>query len=236
MKKYTLSIFFAMLSVAVFAQHDYDNEGVIYSHGGNDHVSIGSNYMLGTYSNQESVLQLFNTNGSQITFGIMNDPLHRVFISANSYGNGLYIDQNASFSFIGGTNVLKLNGSGIDGGSVSIGTYTTPAGYKLAVGGKIIAEEVKVQLEAEWPDFVFNKNYNLASLEEVEQQIQEKGHLKDIPSAKEVEKNGVSLGEMDAKLLQKVEELTLYMIELNKEVKNLKEENEKLKALLKKTK
>ncbi|AXG69195.1 hypothetical protein KORDIASMS9_01415 [Kordia sp. SMS9] len=236
MKKHTLSILFAMLSLAVFAQHDYDNEGVIYSHGTDPHVSIGSDTLLGTFSTQQSVLQLLNTDGAVVSLGMMFDPLHRVYMNFNAFGNGIYLDPNASLSLSGGSSFFRFNGSGIDGGSVSIGSNTTvvPTGYKLAVGGKIITEEVTVQLETEWPDFVFHKNYDLDSLEEVEKHIEEKGHLKNVPSAKEVEENGISLGEMNAKVLQKVEELTLYMIELNKEVKELKEENKKLKALLKK--
>ena len=75
-----------------------------------------------------------------------------------------------------------------------------------------------------WSDFVFFKDYKLPTLKEVENHIKEKGHLKDIPSAKEVEKNGFFLGEMDAKLLQKIEELTLYTIEQEKKIKAFEKE------------
>lgn len=116
----------------------------------------------------------------------------------------------------------------------NIGIGTTDVGgtenWKLAVNGKVRAKEVKV--ETGWSDFVFESDYALPSLEEVEQHINEKGHLKDIPSAKEVAENGILLGEMDSKLLQKIEELTLYMIEMNKEIKTLKEENKILKQKL----
>ncbi len=113
-------------------------------------------------------------------------------------------------------------------GNVGIGTYETN-GYKLAVAGKMVAEEVVVALKADWADFVFKKDYKLRNLEEVENFIEENNHLPDIPSEKEVKENGVQIGEMNAKLLQKIEELTLYMIEMNKEVKALKNENEILK-------
>ena len=99
-------------------------------------------------------------------------------------------------------------------GKVGIGTVTPDA--ELAVNGVVHSKEVKVDLNG-WSDFVFKEHYNLPTLEEVEQHIKEKGHLKDIPSAKEVEENGIFLGEMDAKLLQKIEELTLYVLELKKE-------------------
>ncbi|RNL68052.1 hypothetical protein ED312_23330 [Sinomicrobium pectinilyticum] len=111
-------------------------------------------------------------------------------------------------------------------GNIGMGT-TNPGTWKLAVNGNIRAKEIKV--ETGWSDFVFEESYNLPTLEEVEQHIKEKGHLKDIPSAKEVEENGIFLGEMDAKLLQKIEELTLYMIELKKENQQLRKEIDALK-------
>jgi hypothetical protein len=80
-----------------------------------------------------------------------------------------------------------------------------------------------------WSDFVFFDNYKLPTLEEVEKHIKEKGHLKNIPSAKEVEENGILLGEMNSKLLQKIEELTLYTIQQEKDLKSQNIEIEKLK-------
>ncbi len=113
------------------------------------------------------------------------------------------------------------------GGNIGIGTTETGT-HKLAVEGTIGAREIKVEADT-WSDFVFNDNYKLKALEEVESFIEENNHLPDVPSEKEVLENGIALGEMNAKLLQKIEELTLYMIEMNKEVKALKNENEILK-------
>ena len=112
--------------------------------------------------------------------------------------------------------------------AVGMEAENIPSGYKLAVNGKAIATEIRVQTYANWPDFVFKSFYNLPTLEEVEQHIQEKGHLKDIPSAQEVEENGILLGEINAKLLQKIEELTLYTIKQEKEIKELKKIVEQL--------
>ncbi len=113
-------------------------------------------------------------------------------------------------------------------GNLGIGT-TTPGSWKLAVNGNIRAKEIKV--ETGWSDFVFHDNYILPTLNEVENYIKEKGHLKDIPSAEEVEENGIFLGEMDSRLLQKIEELTLYTIQQQKEIENLKKENSEVKLL-----
>ncbi len=109
-------------------------------------------------------------------------------------------------------------------GNIGIGT-DNPGSWKLAVNGQIRAKEIKV--ETGWSDFVFQSNYLLPNLTEVENHIKEKGHLKDIPSAKEVAENGIFLGEMDSKLLQKIEELTLYTIQQQKEIIEQKEKVEK---------
>lgn len=106
---------------------------------------------------------------------------------------------------------------------LGIGTTSFTDGidtYRLSVKGAIRAERVKVYTT--WADYVFEKNYKLPTLQDVEKQIAEKGHLKDIPSAKEVQENGIELGEMNKLLLQKVEELTLYVISLNKELQEIK--------------
>ncbi|MCK4796028.1 MAG: right-handed parallel beta-helix repeat-containing protein, partial [Spirochaetes bacterium] len=115
-------------------------------------------------------------------------------------------------------------------GSVCIGTMN-PGSYKLAVNGSIRAKEIVV--ETGWSDFVFEKNYNLKTLEEVERYIKDYGHLPNIPSESEVKANGVKLGEMDAKLLQKIEELTLYMIEIRKENEILKERINEIEKVIK---
>ena len=111
-------------------------------------------------------------------------------------------------------------------GSFGIGT-TNVQDYHLAVGGKVIAEEIKVSTG--WSDFVFKEGYKLRALYEVEKYINKNGHLPDIPSESEVLDNGINLGEMQSKLLQKIEELTLYVIELKKENEELTEKINKLK-------
>lgn len=112
-------------------------------------------------------------------------------------------------------------------GNVGIGTNSP--GNKLEVNGTIRSQEVIVETE-NWPDYVFSDAYELRSLEATEQFISENHHLPDIPSAAEVEENGIQLSEMNALLLKKIEELTLHQIELLKEIKSLKEWKEAVQS------
>ncbi|TCP24656.1 hypothetical protein EV195_10587 [Tenacibaculum skagerrakense] len=142
-----------------------------------------------------------------------------IALDAESDKAGLGIGTSSGNLPIGKTN-LDVAQIVIDknGGKVGIGTSNPDA--KLAVNGTVHAKEVRVDLN-NWPDYVFENNYNLPTLEEVEKQIKEKGHLPNIPSAEEVKKNGVQLGEMNKKLLEKIEELTLYTIQQEKDNKKL---------------
>ena len=107
-------------------------------------------------------------------------------------------------------------------GSVCIGTGTPATGYKLSVNGKIICEEMKVQLNANWPDYVFDNSYKLQSLKEIEMFTKQQGHLPGIPSASDVKTaGGIEVGEMQTLLLQKIEELTLHLIEQEKKINRL---------------
>lgn len=112
-------------------------------------------------------------------------------------------------------------------GNVGIGT-TNPT-QKLSVNGTIRAKEVIVETSG-WSDYVFADNYALQPLSEVEEHIKEHKHLSGIPSAQQVAENGIGLGEMQAKLLAKIEELTLYVIDVKKDSNALKAENAALKA------
>lgn len=129
---------------------------------------------------------------------------------------------------------INVNNNWISNGGADAGIYIAANGdvgignsapdATLDVNGKILCGEVEVISLTEWKDYVFNKDYNLRSLKEVENYITENGHLPDIPSEEEVLTHGYNMGEMDAALLQKIEELTLYVIELKKEIIELKSE------------
>ncbi len=115
------------------------------------------------------------------------------------------------------------------GGNIGMG-IANPGSYKLAVNGTIHSKEVKVDLIG-WADYVFKEGYSLPTLEEVENHIKEKGHLINLPSAAEVEANGVQLGEMNKLLLEKIEELTLYIIQQEKELQQQAAQLNALKKL-----
>jgi hypothetical protein len=104
--------------------------------------------------------------------------------------------------------------------------------YKLAVGGSMIATAVTVKTVANWPDYVFKKDYILPSLTDVKTYVDQNQHLPEIPSAQQIEKDGINLGEMNKLLMKKVEELTLYLIESNKKQTEQEERMKKMEQQL----
>ena len=109
----------------------------------------------------------------------------------------------------------------------NVGIATLNPTEKLSVNGTVLAKKVRVsQNAADWPDYVFDSSYQLPSLDSVAQFIQENKHLPEIPSASVIEKEGQDLGEMQKLLLKKMEKMTLYMINQDKKIKELKAENE----------
>ncbi len=197
---------------------------VAFSVKANGFVGVGTTNppgLISVYNNTDNAAATaasFQTrrNNSQIYLKLQN----------LSYTGGsdifMFADYLGSVGFhqvgVGNTFVLHQNSN------VGIGT-TTPD-YKLDVKGTIRAEEVIV--ETGWSDFVFEDDYKLPTLDEVSSFIDENGHLPGVPSAAEVEANGVTLGQMNSKLLQKVEELTLYTLKQQLELEELKSQNLKL--------
>ncbi len=127
--------------------------------------------------------------------------------------------------------IVRKNGDltfNVNSGSVGIGTTSTGT-HKLAVEGSVGAREINVESTG-WPDYVFNPTYHLMPLSEVQQFIKKNHRLPDMPSGREVEENGLNLGEMNSKLLKKIEELTLYQIEQMEVINHLNKEIELLKT------
>ncbi len=204
------------------ARHDWSGSHAILFNAYKDYSVSGSLETTGNtkYANNTGA---YSGGAGSIMF-LGNGGIMDFLISPASVGMGESINW--------GGPKMRINRQG----EVGIGT-TDMDGYRLSVGGNIRAEEVKVEASP-WPDFVFEKEYKLSTLEEVEKHISEKGHLPEIPSKAEVRENGIKLGEMNAKLLRKIEELTLYLIEQNKknqEQSRLIEELQKeVSALMKK--
>ncbi len=186
-----------------------------------------------TFGQGESGIEIEIPSGSYNVIRGYNGSQHlgAVHFFDDTWGSG------SPSSSAGSTNISGLT-------AVTIGTWSSPAAYfrssdgfvgigttspneKLHVNGNIRANG-----QVGWPDFVFESSYQLKPLEKVEKFINEQGHLEDIPTQEDVLKNGIDLTEMDALLLQKIEELTLYMIELNKRVESLEKENKELKRKL----
>lgn len=139
-------------------------------------------------------------------------------------GDNLRIGTNSGNS--AGKFVIRTGGADqvlVDAsGNMSINTTANAPGYRLRLGGKMICEEVKVKLEGNWPDYVFQDDYRLKPLTEVEKFIKENKHLPNIPSATEIQQNGHELGDMQKKMMEKIEELTLYIIDQQKQIEALK--------------
>lgn len=170
--------------------------------GGIDNPNHGPTVMLGSYDS--------GTSGTHKHWSIGTSGRESTFLDIGYSVNDL--NPHAGIRNYNGSTIMTL----LNTGNVGIGTTQPDA--KLTVKGKIHAEEVKVDLNVPGPDYVFEKDYDLKSLEEVEKFVSEKKHLPEIPSAKEMKEEGISMGEMQMKLLQKIEELTLYSIEQNKKL------------------
>ena len=186
-------------------------------------AEIDSNKLPGTLSGSEAGLFAYYTfdNGAADDLG------------PNSFDGGIFngpvfnsSDGVPTPPITGGSSVWSTSGNSIyfNSGTVAIGRTSVPSGYTFAVEGKIRTREVRVDQDT-WPDYVFKEDYNLPSLEEIQKHIREKGHLPNIPSAKEVEENGVELGEMNKLLLEKIEELTLYILHQEERIKILEQKN-----------
>jgi len=160
---------------------------------------------------------------------LQNNSVDKAYLQVD--GNDMVIATNSINT--SGKVILRTNNTDrlfVDNaGNVSIGGTPPPPGYRLAVKGKIAATDFNVVASGSWPDYVFADDYKLRSLEETGAFIKAHKHLPNIPAAAVVEKEGFALGEMQKLMLEKIEELTLYLIEANKSIQSLQKEVEVLK-------
>ncbi len=161
-------------------------------------------------TNTNAFISLENGSGGTGGIGRVTDPVD---------GNYMWITSNTSGATSFQPEFI------IRGGNIGMGTFNPS--HKLSVNGTIRAKEIIVNTG--WADYVFADSYRLKPLAEVERFIQTHNHLPGVPSANQVQAEGIGMGEASTLLLEKVEELTLYLIELDKKVKQLQEENNQLK-------
>lgn len=201
-------------------------------------LDVGSFIPNGTLGTVFGRLAEGNTTGSGTFLGVKGYGTQETDYGGNSFAieHSFYGAVNSSINFHRGnsttggyltfntnTNVERVRITRY--GDVGIGTSVPDA--KLAVKGDIHANEVRVDLfGAIAPDYVFEQSYKLPSLAEIQRYINQNKHLPEVPSAKEMDENGMNLKEMNLLLLKKVEEITLYLIELKKDNDSLKNENE----------
>ncbi|WP_438426416.1 hypothetical protein [Aquimarina macrocephali] len=263
MKKTILIFALIGISFGVKAQDWPSNNGYIYFGTNTLDQSQAGNYAVlqeksngNTFLNSPTMLSLrinnsdklvINEDGVSFTNGFTNNwPYSAAYIyfgtntlDQSQVGNyALLQEKSNGNTFLNSPTMLSLriNNSNkliiTNNGKVGIGTDSPDS--KLTVKGKIHAEEVKIDLSVPAPDYVFTKEYDLLTIEEVQQHIKEKGHLPNIPSATEMEQNGVELGVINMKLLEKIEELTLYTIAQEKQLKEQQKVNKALEDRLKK--
>lgn len=166
-------------------------------------------------------------------------PTNKLHIAANNQG-GFLLEHTATSDYQYASRI-QVNREGTKAFAITNGVNDLFLihGNGVVNTKKLYAEEIEVRVDAiglAWPDYVFGKNYKLKTLEEVESYVKKNKHLENVPSEKEVNAEGINIAKMNAALLRKVEELTLYLIEQNKQLKAQQEELEELKTQLVPTK
>ena len=224
-----LAMAFSLFSFVVSAQWSPATYGIHYSSG---NVGIGnsptSDRTLLLYNQTNPYFGIKNQYGS-IDIGVAN--IANDFSLSSRPGDSTIKLHNSSYSYHG--LFINLNDNNSDGNSfvkfcdnskVIMAIYNNA---NVKIDGKLFAKEIEVKTNV-WADFVFKPNYKLMPLDELESFIKTNNHLPNIPSEAEVKADGINIAEMNAKLLQKVEELTLYVIEQQKQIEELRKANKSI--------
>ncbi|NML38090.1 hypothetical protein HHL17_12870 [Chitinophaga sp. G-6-1-13] len=167
---------------------------------------------LALYNNDSHFVLISSSFGGQNYSSMMHPGDQGIVYSGGTSGRGSFVITPWADNYDG----LRIDNQG----NVSIGTDRT-GGAKLAVNGNILAQKITVKNISNWPDYVFGEDYHLPSLQTLEEYIRTNKHLPNIPAAACVAQEGIELGEMNRKLLEKIEELTLYIIHQQKRIDTL---------------
>ncbi len=204
----------------------------------NNYVTLGE-----TVSGAATVLgnnaMADRSTSERINFGVTTLDGSNAIVMSNNLGTMFHVKPATTGARAAGDKWFSV-GDGTDevmrltpNRNMLINTTTDDVNYKLQVNGDVKARKIKVT-QTGWADFVFEPDYRMPSLQELERYVKEHKHLPGIPSAGEVAEQGIDLGEMNKKLLQKVEEQMLYIIQQQKEIEGLKKDMKDLKTKLKK--
>lgn len=236
-------------NVALGQQAMYNNTQGSYNFGlgtfalftnttGNNNIAIGAS-SLNVLSSGSNNIGIGNNTFNAMTTGNTNVAIGADALSSNVTGSGnIVIGHNAGFSESGSNKLYIANSNTatplvygdfstkyLAVGEVAAAdrAAATSGGYRLLVKGGMITEKIKVAVagSADWADYVFEPSYKLMSLEQTEAFIKANKHLPNVPSADEIANNGIDVAKTSAKLMEKIEELTLHVIELNKKIKEL---------------
>ncbi len=210
-KIYLLSISCLFLSTFSFAQNSFPSSG---------NVGIGTSNPV-----RKLAIRGTGTDNGFIEFHNTHNDVPYVGIGYEQTNDGLSIKLNNGTNDFNSTAMFIARGP--NNGNVGIGTINPDV--KLAVNGTIHAEEVRVDLNVPGVDYVFEKSYPLKPLSTVDKYISLNHHLPDMPSGKSMEKNGIDVSEINMKLLKKVEELTLYLIQQEKRIQQLEAKQKRSK-------
>ena len=238
------------MSIGVYTK-SHSNSGIVIGKGYSYAEPLLNNkdgIMMGFGSNV-STLFISNSSGKnktgKIAIGNTTTPQAKLHVLADSNENadlllqGTGTSSNAVIMFQNANNKISVSSSGnmamnassfsLTGGNVGIGCVAN-SGYALSVDGGLLSTKVSIKEVGEWPDYVFSEEHELMSLEELEEYIENNSHLPSVPSRDEVLENGIDVAEMNAVLLEKIEELTLYVIELQKQIEKQQNEINELKT------
>ncbi|MET3017745.1 hypothetical protein [Flavobacterium hydatis] len=250
MKKLQIILFFAVLPICSYAQIDqltFNHQVIDFSTPPRTGIYPMSLKLLDSYNSGGptqfgTILEIYGLYAhqtSQLNFGGWDNSKIRyrqAFYGENTWSEWTTLLDSKNDVESAGS--LKINGTAnhyIANGNLLIGKTTQQnTNYKLDVNGSIRANEIKVNLDG--ADFVFEKDYKLMPLDELEKFVTVQKHLPEVITAEKMKENGVDLGSLNSKFLQKIEELTLYVIEQNKKIIELEKQNEKIKILEEKIK